>query len=528
MLVNMGRIFRQTTLRHADRPAVINVERGRSFTYRQMHELSNRLANTLAGRFGLGEGDFYAAILDNDNMALFHPWMLKSPVGAVWIDARESLSEQLNQIDHVGPRLAFLEVRFLPGLYEPLRERGIEMVCLDPPPDEWEGVHDFWELLGQASPAEVEAELVADDAERHISVLRFTGGTTGRAKCAMYTLSNLWTWGCNPAHYYETLPYDHPRALFFSPLSHAASGSVVIPVHIKGGAVATLNRAEVELVGRTIQDQAINMIYAVPTVLYRMLDLDLPSRYDLKSLKTIRYGAAPISPAKLEQLLAVFGPVFVQGYGSTECWPSATILPRADHGLDSEEKLRRLRSIGRPFPGEEIMICDEAGQELAPGEHGELLIRGANTVQGYYRDPEQTRENFTPAGFWKSGDLGYMDEHGYVYLMDRKKDLIISGGYNVYATEVENCLNSHPAVQNSAVVGLPHEEWGEAVCAVVVLKPGQAAEAAELIAHCKERLARYKAPKRVEIAAELPLSPAGKVLRREVRRQLAAKDAEKS
>lgn len=521
MLVNMGRVFRQNTLRFASLPAVINVERDRSFTYTQMHELSNRLSNALEAVFNLGQGNFYATILENDNMALFHPWMLKCPVGAAWIDARESLTEQINQIDHAQPKLVFLERHFLPGLYEPLKERGVHMVAMDAPQDDYPDVYDFWRLVEDASSHEVQAEFTSDDASRHISVLRFTGGTTGKAKCAMYTLSNLWTWGCNPAHYCETLPYEHPRALFFSPLNHAASGSVVIPVIIRGGAVATLNKADVELLGRTIQDHAINMIYAVPTVLYRMLDMNLPARYDLTSLKTIRYGAAPISPAKLEQLLAIFGPVFVQGYGSTECWPSATILPRADHDLSKSTTLQRLHSIGRPFPGEEIIICDDFGKQLEPGEKGELWIRGANTVQGYYKDPDNSRENFTDSGFWKSGDIGYMDDDGYVYLIDRKKDLIISGGYNVYATEVENCLNSHPAVQNSAVVGLPHEEWGESVCAVVVLSAGESVTAQELIDHCKERLARYKAPKRVEIANGLPLSPAGKVMRRKVRAQLS-------
>jgi fatty-acyl-CoA synthase len=267
MLVNMGRVFRQNTLRFASLPAVINVERERSFTYAQMHELSNKLSNALETVFKLGEGDFYATILENDNMALFHPWMLKCPVGAAWIDARESLAEQINQIDHAQPKLVFLEKHFLPGLYEALKERGIHMVVMDSPEDDHPGVYDFWRLVEDAPADEVRAEFESNDAGRHISVLRFTGGTTGKAKCAMYTLSNLWTWGCNPAHYCETLPYENPRALFFSPLNHAASGSVVIPVVIRGGVVATLNKADVELLGRTIQDHAINMIYAVPTVL---------------------------------------------------------------------------------------------------------------------------------------------------------------------------------------------------------------------------------------------------------------------
>ena len=522
MLVNMGRIFRQNVLRFAEKPAVINVERNRRFTYARMHELTNRVCHFLKYRFGLGQGDFYATILHNDNMALFHPWMLKSPVGAVWIDVRDSIGEQISRLNHAAPRLVFLEAAMLAPLYEHLRDNRIEVVVMDPSGETLAGVHYFWDLVKQAQAEEIDEEFEAHDTTQHISVLRFTGGTTGSAKCAPYTLANLWTWGCNPAHFYETFPYGHPRALFFSPLHHAASGSVVIPVHIKGGAVVTLNSADPEEIGRAIEDHQVDMIYAVPTVLYRMLEIDLPGRYDLGSLKTIRYGGSPISPAKLEILLKHFGPIFVQGYGSTECWPSVTILGRNDHNTRTRQQIDRLLSVGRPMPGEEVIICDQDGQVMPPGQRGEIWIRGPNTISGYFKAPELTAKNFSGSGFWKSGDMGYMDAEGYVYLVDRKQDMIITGGYNVYAIEVENCLNSHPAVQNSAVVGIPHDIWGEAVCALVTLARGSTASPAELIEHCKRHLARYKAPKKVAITEQLPLSPAGKVLRREVREKLKA------
>jgi len=520
MMVNMGRVFRQTALQYADRPAVINVERNRQFSYARMHELTNRLSNALKQRFGLGRGDFYATILDNDNMALFHPWMLKSPVGAVWIDVRDSLMEQLNRMDYAAPRLVFIEERLLPRLYEHLQNRKIIPIAMDRLAKSWPGVYDFWDLVEQGSPAEVEEEFAADDVYEHISVLRFTGGTTGTPKCAQYTPANLWNWGCNPAHYYETFPFAYPRALFFSPLHHAASGSVVIPVHIKGGTVITLNRADPDSIGQTVEFHKADMIYAVPTVLYRLLEMNLPRKHDLSSLKTIRYGGSPISPAKLEVLLEQFGPIFVQGYGSTECWPSVTILGRKDHGTETQAQIDRLLSVGRPMPGEEVIICDADGKPMPADRHGEIWIRGPNTIQGYYKNPERTRENFSADGFWKSGDMGYMDNDGYVYLVDRKQDMIITGGYNVYAIEVENCLNSHPAVQNSAVVGMPHEIWGEAVFAMVTLTRGSKTSPQELIDHCKQLMARYKAPKKIEITDQLPLSPAGKVLRREVRRRL--------
>ncbi len=524
MLVNMGRVLQQNALRFADHTAVSNVERERRFSYARMHDITNRLSNVLKHRFSLRQGDFYATVLNNDNMALFHPWMLKSPVGALWIDVRDSAGEQISRLDHVEPKLVFFEAKLLPRLYEHLRDSHITQVVMDPPQGSWPGVHYFWDLVEKASPSEVEEEVAADKASAHISVLRFTGGTTGTAKCAQYTLANLWIWGCNPAHYYETFPFDHPRALFFSPLHHAASGSVVIPVHVKGGTVITLNGADPESIGRTIETHKVDMIYAVPTVLYRMLEMNLPRKYDLTSLKTIRYGGSPISPAKLEILLELFGQIFVQGYGSTECWPSVTILGRKDHGTQTREQIDRLLSVGRPMPGEEVIICDKDGKLLPAGQRGEIWIRGPNTISGYYRAPELTNKNFSSSGFWKSGDMGYMDEAGYVYLVDRKQDMIITGGYNVYAIEVENCLNSHPAIQNSAVVGLPHDIWGEEVCAMVTLVRGSTISPLELIDHCKHHLARYKAPKKIEITDQLPVNPAGKVLRREVRRLLKDRD----
>ncbi len=512
MTANMGRILRQIALKYSDRTALMNVERGRCFTYNQLHGLSNRIANLLRDRFDLKSGDFYATLLTNENMGFFYPWMLKSPVGAAWIDVRESTAEQLSQVEKVAPAAIFCEASLLPTIYAPLRERGIEIISMDPPAEKSPGVHFFWDLIESASSREIDEDIVMDDPSRHISVLRFTGGTTGKAKCAMYSLSNLWTWGCNPAHYYETFPYDYPRALFSSPLSHAASASVIIPVFIKGGVVVTLNKADLDQLGRAIAKEKIDMFYTVPTVLYRILDTDLAHKYDLGSLKTVRYGAAPIAPAKLEALLDLFGSVFVQGYGSTECWPSITILGREDHG-----KPRRQSSVGRPMPGAEVIVCDDSGYTVPPGEHGELWVRGPNTIAGYYRDSELSKEHFSPDGFWRSGDIGYMDEEGYVYLVDRKKDMIITGGYNVYASEVEHCLNSHPAVQNAVVVGLPDPDWGEAVCAVVLPGSDREVSTDELILQCKQHLARHKVPKKVYLTDELPLSPAGKVLRREVR-----------
>jgi acyl-CoA synthetase (AMP-forming)/AMP-acid ligase II len=520
MLANMGMRIAQIARRFAGRTALINVERNRQYSYDEMNRLSNRMSHVVTQRFGLKSGQFYATLLENDHVGFFHPWMFKCPAGAVWLDVRENPRALLEQIDMTRPRVIFLESRFLEAMLEPLAQRDIEVVSMDLPPGRHPQLHHFWDLVAKASEKDPDGEVEHDDALRHPAVLRFTGGTTGRPKCAMYSVANFWTWGMNPAHFLYTMPFPHPVIMLSSPINHAASGSVVIPMHIKGGALVTLNQTDLERMGEVIQTEKAELIYAVPTVLYRMLDLRLPERFNLASLKTIRYGGAPISPAKLQALLEQFGRVFVQGYGATECWPSCTVLTKEDHGAETPEQIRRLASVGRPFPGEEILVCDAEGKPLPPESEGEIWVRGANTIVGYWRDPEQTAENFSANGFWKSGDIGRLDGEGYLYLVDRKKDMVVTGGYNVYASEVENCLNSHPAVVNSAVVGMPDETWGEAVYAAVVTRAGQAVTPEALVGFCKEHLARYKAPKHVEFVKELPLSPVGKVLRREVRRLL--------
>jgi fatty-acyl-CoA synthase len=519
MLINMSRVLEQIALRFLDRTALVNVERDRRFTFWQLHVLTNKLCNAIKDKFGLSEGDVYATLLENDNMGLFHFWMTKSPVTALWLDIRESVEEHLNQIDYIQPRLIFIETKLLLQYYEHLIDRDVSIVCMDEIKEALPNVNYFWDLMDEASSTEPSLEYVVDDVDQHICLLKFTGGTTGRAKCVMFSLSNILSPGCNPAHYYEVLPFDHPKALLSSPITHVASGQMVIPVYLKGGTIVTTNNADIERMGKIVESKKIDFIYSIPTVLYRMLDMNMPRKYNLSSLKTIRYGASPISPSKLENLLQEFGQIFVQGYASTECWPPATILARKDHGTETEEQIKRLCSVGQPVPCVEIRICNDNGQELPVGEKGEIWIRGPNTVKGYFKDPEQTRENFAANGFWKSGDVGFIDDKGYVYLVDRKKDMIVSGGYNIYATEVENCINRHPAVQNCAVVGIPDEHWGEAVCGIVVLRKGAIVEQQELIDHCKQHLARYKAPKRIDFVKELPLSSVGKVLRREVKKR---------
>ncbi len=516
MILNMGRLFRQIALRYSNETAIINVERDRKFTFLELHQLTNRVCNMLRDKFAMGEGDVYATLLENDNMSFLHVWMAKSLSTALWLGVRDSFDEHFTQIDYVKPRLIFIENHLLSKYRDWLTDRQIIIICMDKPDSTEEGVYYFWDIIGEASSSEVNMEYVVDDINEHIFLLKFTGGTTAKGKCAMFSVSNYFGPGFNAIQYSEVFPYDNPKALLSPPLTHAA-GSLAIPVYFKGGAVLTLNQPDVDMICRTVEREKVDLIYTVPTVLYRMLDMELPKHYDLSSLKTIRYGASPISPSKLEELVGQFGMIFVQAYGSTETWTPCVILGRKDHDLSSDTKGGRLNSVGRPMPGVEVQITDDNGNEVPIGEKGEIWIRGFHVTQGYYKDPDQTNQNFCENGFWKSGDIGYMDKDGYIYLVDRKKDMIITGGFNVYAKEVEDCLNSHQSVKMSAVIGLPDDYWGEAVHAEVILKAGEEVKEDELIAHCKQTIAKFKAPKTIKFVDELPLSSVGKVLKRAIK-----------
>jgi acyl-CoA synthetase (AMP-forming)/AMP-acid ligase II len=239
---------------------------------------------------------------------------------------------------------------------------------------------------------------------------------------------------------------------------------------------------------------------------------------DLSSLESIFYAAAPMSPGKLKQLLEKFGNIFVQIYAATEHPAFSMSLSKADHIINSPEDEKRLAAVGKITPGVEVLLMDDDGVPVARGEIGEMWMRSRSIIQGYYNQPEKTAEEFTD-GWWKSGDMARMDNEGLLYIVDRKKDMIISGGFNVYATEVEAAINAHDAIFMSAVVGIPHEEWGEAVHAEVVLREGASIDEAELIASLKTQLGSYKTPKSITFVDQLPISAVGKVLRKDVRQK---------
>jgi len=511
--MNFCRVMRLLALRYAQHEALANTERDRRYTFAEYHALTNRIANAMRGELRLCRGDHFYSILENDNLALLHfPTFFKQEATAAFTNYRESIDEHRWQIDMIKPKVVFLELALLERYAPMLRERGITIVVMDRPERPQHGVLHFWDLVERASDSDNDAEL---DVHGHTCLLRFTGGTTGRGKCAMYTVDNLM--GTRDACYVDQdFEFDErTRCLHVAPLSH---GSLILflATLFVGGTTVTMNQVDLPRWMDLVQAERITHSFLVPTALYRLLDLQQQQPRDLSSLRTIVYGAAPMSPSKMSALVAAMGNVFVQGYAATEAAMFVSVLGKRDHLNADGTPSAHLGTAGRVTPGVEVVITDDQGRPVPVGTTGEIRICCRATINGYYLNPEGTAAEFID-GAWRSGDLGYLDENGFLTIVDRIKDMIITGGFNVYAVEVEAALNSHPAVLMSAVVGVPHDEWGEAVHAEVVLRPGVSVTEAELIELAKTRLGSYKAPKSIKFVAALPLSPVGKVLRRVVR-----------
>ncbi|MBN3755628.1 AMP-binding protein [Paraburkholderia sp. Tr-20389] len=510
MKTNFARLFANLVRRFGDKESLVNIERNRRYTYREFHALTNRIVNMMRERLQLRRGDIYLCLLENDNMSLLHFWTaLKGEAAAAYTNFRDSFDEHCRQAEYIRPKVVFIETALVDRYYDMLHALGATVVCMDDAPVKRDGLLNFWELLEGVPDHDPGIE---SDTQKDILVYRFTGGTTGAGKCAQYSMDN-WL-ACRDTMFMEPDQFQLPdtRMLHMAPISHG-SGFGVLATLFRGGCTVTQNLPDLALMCKNIEAERITMTLLLPTLIYRLLEMPEASHHDLSTLRTIAYGGAPMSPAKLRLAQERFGNIFVQFYGATESLQSVGILGKADH-LTATEK--QLGSAGRIQSGVEIMIVDREGKEVVPGEVGEIWARSRGVISGYYLNPEATAAEFEN-GFWKSGDLGYIDDEGFIYLVDRRKDMIITGGFNVYAVEVEAALNAHPAVSMSAAVGVPSEEWGEAVHAEVKLKEGEYVSEEALIEFVKGKLGRFKGPKTVTFVDALPISAVGKVLRRQVR-----------
>jgi long-chain acyl-CoA synthetase len=376
-----------------------------------------------------------------------------------------------------------------------------------------EGFRDYEALIAQAAERQPAAALSEDE----MAGLFYTSGTTGVPKGVMLSHRNLWM---NAMHTLIVRPVE-PEEIFLhvAPMFHLADFPAILNTTLTGGAHAILRKFDPPAVIETIARERVSTTMLVPTMINFIIGHPDIGRHDLSSLRRITYGASPMPVELLKRAMQTLPRCeFFQGYGQSEASPLLTVLPFEDHVTEGPERItRRLASCGRPVIGVEVEVFNEQDQPVKPGEVGEVVARGPNVMLGYWKRPEESARALR-GGWLRTGDMALVDEDGYLYLVDRKKDMIITGGENVYSTEVENIVYTHPAVREAAVIGVPDETWGEAVKAIVTLQPEASLSESELIAHCAARLAGYKVPKSVEIlAGELPKSGTGKILKKELR-----------
>ena len=351
--------------------------------------------------------------------------------------------------------------------------------------------------------------LKSDAVESDICWLIYTGGTTGRPKGVMDTHRAMTGMALTALAAYE-FPRE-VRYLAASPITHAA-GMQVVPTLLRGGTVHLHDTFDPEKYLRTIESERISLCFGVPSMVYALLDHPDLERTDLSSLETFLYAASPMAPARLADGLERIGPVFTQYYAQTEC-PAATVLAQRHHDPSIPG---RLSSCGQPVATMRLALLDEDRNPVATGDTGEICLQGPCTMDGYWNQPELTAETIID-GWVHTGDMATRDENGFLTIVDRKKDMIVSGGFNVFHREIEDVLTTHAAVAGAAVIGVPDDKWGEAVTALVVIRPGQEVSPAELIALVRERKGPIATPKTVEFIEMIPLTPVGKADKRALR-----------
>ncbi len=489
--------------------AYIQDERHYSFT--EVGELSCRIANKLLA-LGLPKETKGAVWSTNDvtawgcTLGLWRANMCWIPV-----NARNAVEENLYILDAFDCEVMFYQSYFATIIAD-LRPRLPKIkhwICIDSTQSDAPSL-DSWCADQPATRPEV--PFAMDD----VVMLSPTGGTTGKPKGVMNTHRSTQTF---IAHYMLACPYgpnEKPVNLAAAPMTHTA-GLLAVPCTAQGGTVVVVTKPDPALILGAIGKHRVSEFFLPPTVIYKLLEIPGIDKVDFSSVKYLMYGAAPMSVDKLKKAIALWGPIMAGGYGQTEAPASISNLPPSHHFIDGQlGSDERLSSVGRPNPLIRVEMMNDANQILPRGETGEICVRGDLVMKGYYKQPEKTAETIID-GWLHTGDIGHIDADGYLHITDRKKDMIISGGFNVYPSEVEQVIWSHPAVQDCAVIGVPDDKWGEAVKAVIELNPGQSVSAEEIIALCKDKLGSVMAPKTVDFISSLPRSPVGKVLKKDLR-----------
>ena len=498
---------------YGDRPAV-GVE-GRSLTHRQVLDHSLQLGSALY-RAGVRSQDRVGILAQNSiEYALIYAACEASGYICATVNFRFAPAEMQYVIQDAGSTVLIFDSEYAAQV-DQIRS-GLKDVRLFVAI----GVAPAWATPWDefiASGDQVGPPLPRPRSE-DIAYLIYTSGTTGRPKGCMLDHAAEIATGEFIASTMGLVVED--RTLLMMPMFHIGAKAVANAVTQSGGTYIMQRKFDAADVLRAIETEKISVTHLAPVLVQALLECPDSTRYDIRGLRKVLYSAAAMPPSLLRKALEKFGPIFLQMYGQTE--GIGTILPISSHRLDDDPKVReRLSSIGHPFPGCEVTIRDEENREAPQGAVGEICIRGPVQMRGYWNNSPATIT--TLAGGWlHTGDMGRMDDEGYFYLVDRKKDMIISGGENIYSREVEEALLTHAAVAGAAVIARPDTKWGESVCAVVVLRQEMTATADDLIEHCRNQIASYKRPRSIVFVNELPALPSGKI-NKPALRQLYATD----
>ncbi|QDI18399.1 long-chain fatty acid--CoA ligase [Serratia marcescens] len=504
--MNLGKILSRSARYWPHNEAVIDSRQ--RLTYAQLEARSNRLASGLL-RLGLAPGAHVALLATNRvelveaEVAFYKAAMVKVPINARL--SPEEIVCVLNDSRSVAVIAGRVAAKMLAAHREALPHLNWIIALGDEGGD-----IPYCEVLGMGE----EREFNSDPADNDLAVLHYTSGSSGVLKAAMLTFGN------RKALVRKSLSSPVRSAgpddvmAHVGPITHA-SGMQIMPLLAVGACNLLLERYDDELLLQTITQERVTRLFLVPAMVNRLVNFKGVEQFDLSSLRLVMYGAAPMAPALVERAIEVFGPILAQGYGAGETCSLVTVLTEQDH-LSRDGDTRLLSSCGRCYFETDLRVVNEQFEDVQPGEIGEIVVKGDDIMKGYWQAPELTAE-VMKNGYYHTGDLATVDDRGYVFIVDRKKEMIISGGFNIYPTEVEQVLYRMPGIFEAAVVGVPDEQWGEAVKAVVVLKSGTTLDECQVIEYCAKYLAGFKKPRSVDFINELPKNPNGKIVRRQVR-----------
>ena len=490
--------------RYKDHSAV--VFKDRQLTFSQIDARINQLSNGLLS-LGLQTGHKVAVLLNNSlESAIALLSIPRAGLTYIALNSRHSSREHIDILNDSEPDAIVVGEEFIemikPGLN--LVPSVKHMIVVGQAEGDW---LMYEKLIANQPETRPNIEV---DYDNDIERIQYTSGTTGRPKGVVMTFGVLYNTLTNALINMNQPIGPETIHLNIGPLTHA-TGLMMMIYYSRGATNVILPRFDEETVLKTIERERITSLLLIPTMLYRLLDFPDLLSYDLNSVKRISYGTAPMAVNRLKKGIRIFGNVFHQNYGMTEIVQPITYLGPEDHIIDGTDiQVKRLASIGKPAMGVELKIVDDKGDEVEPGEAGEIVVRSNKMMKGYYKHPRETVKAFQ-GGWFHTRDMATTDSDGYVYILDRKSNMIISGGFNIYPREVEEVVMAYPGVAETAVIGVPDDDWGEAIKAIVVAKQSAELTGEEIISHCKKHLAGYKKPKSVDFVKEIPKNPNGKI-----------------